>query len=195
MVAAPKDEGVETMASTRWWVAAPLALGLVVAACSGDADATPAPTAAAPAATAAAPAATDTPATDAPSANDAGASVGTLTLGAEVIAIDRLFCFFEEQPRAGLGGVFTHTAQGRATNAAGEPLVLDVSRARDEDGTVGDDVIIDIGDFRTDDAVSYRTGGPEGLVEFGDASISSADIQVSGDDGNPVAVSFDVTCG
>ena len=185
------------MDSKRWWIAAPLALGLVVAACNGDADATPAPDpTAAPATATAAPAPTPV-VTDSPPAASEGTttSVGILTLGDEEIPIDRLFCFFEEQPRAGLGGVFTHTAQGRATNAAGDEVVLDVSRARDEDGTVGDDILIDIGDPRSDEAVGYRAVGAEGLVEFGEASIKATDVEVNPFGSDSVIASFDVTCG
>jgi len=118
-----------------------------------------------------------------------------MTLGDEVIGLDRALCFFEEQPRAGLGGVFTHTLQANATNAAGLPLILDMSRARGEDGTVSDEVTVDIGDPREDDFVGLRGGGPEGVVTFGEASASGTDVSVTDFETDPVNLSFEVTCG
>ena len=42
--------------------------------------------------------------------------------------------------------------------------MLDLSRARSEDGTVEDDIIVDIGDPFSDDTVSLMATGPEGEV-------------------------------
>lgn len=137
----------------------------------------------------------DTGGDDAPAAS--GGPAGTATLGDEELVFDSLRCFFEEQPRAGLGGVFTHTAQGRATNAAGEQVVIDLSRARDEDGTVSDDVIFDIGDPTGDDFVSYTGGGPEGTVEFGDDGVSAQGVEVTNSSdfqAEPLTASFDLSC-
>jgi hypothetical protein len=198
--------------TTRWWLAAPLALGLIVAACNGDDEATPAPEAAEPSAAAEvteeAPAeetseetSEEAPAEDpaeAPAADgddgEAAASIGTVTLDGEAISLTRMLCFFEEQPRAGLGGVFTHTAQGQGTDAAGEPVILDMSRARAEDGTVEDDVIVDIGDFTAEDAISLRASGPEGLVTFGEGSVSGDGIEVSDFGEDARVLTFDVPC-
>lgn len=180
----------------RWWLAVPLTVGLVLAACSGD-DAGAGAGGDDSGATAA-PASTTGPAPDptAAPANDGGAgTASTMTLDGEVIALDRMLCFFEEQPRAGLGGVFTHTAQGEGTDAAGEPVLLDMTRARAEDGTVGDEILVDIGDFREDDAISLRANGPEGLIEFGDRTASASEVQMTDFQADPRTLSFDVSCG
>lgn len=175
--------------TTRWWAAVPLTVGLALVGCNGDdggsdsgadADATASTT---PAATAGG------------GSNDGGGgSAGVMTLGDAEIAIDSLRCFFEEQPRAGLGGVFTHTAQGRGTNADGEGVILDLSRARAEDGTVEDDIIVDIGDPGSDDAVGLRASGPEGLIAFGDGSAAASGVEVSEFGAEPVTLSFDLPC-
>jgi hypothetical protein len=181
------------MMTSRWWVAVPLMVGLALAGCGGDGDG--------PGATGVDADATGTVAADATGANDskganagAGASAGVMMLGDEDIAVDGLRCFFGEQPRAGLGGAFTHTAQGRGTNAAGEDVVLDLSRARAEDGTVEDDIIVDIGDPSSDDSVSLTASGSEGLIQFGDDSASASGVEVSEFGAEPVALSFDLAC-
>ncbi len=128
-------------------------------------------------------------------AGPSSGSAGTMILGDEEITIDQLLCYFEEQPRAGLGGVFTHTAQGSGVNSAGEPVILDMSRARGDDGVVEDDIIIDIGDYTSDDSVSLFGGGAEGTISFGDSSVSLDAVEVSDFESGPLSLSFDMDCG
>ena len=121
--------------TSKWMLAAPLAAGLVVAACGGDDEATAEPVATeAPTAAAVEPEQQGTEdANDDTTANDAGNDVdATATLGDEVISIERTLCYFEEQERAGLGGVWTHTSQAIGTNESGEPVTIGLDRARDE---------------------------------------------------------------
>jgi len=183
-----------------WWVAVLVIVALALPACSNDnsadpteadADATAAPTSNADARSE--PTSRTDEGANGGDAENASAA-GAMILGGEEIAIS-LRCFFEEQPRAGLGGVFTHSAQGRGTNAEGEPVVLDLTRARAEDGTVGDDINVDIGDPFGDDMVSLRAVGPEGLIQFGEASASADDVEVSQFGAEPVSLSFDLACG
>ena len=174
------------MRSKARWLALSLVVGLAVAACQdGDGDPTPMPTAIATVASAADP-------TEAPAARGAG----SMTFGDEVIALTGALCFFEEQTRAGLGGVYTHTAQGSGTNAAGDDVILDVSRARDEDGTEGDDVLVDIGELGSDEAKSFGAAGPA-MVTFGDASATADEIALRDSDAfdqDPVSLSFELNC-
>lgn len=187
--------------TTRWWLGVPLVAGLALAGCSSDdggsAD-SDARAGADPATTAnVAPGPTGDEDGDAAAGGAAaGPSVGTLTLGDEVIALASFRCFFEEQPRAGLGGVFTHSAQGQGTNAGGEAVLLDMTRARAEDGTVDDDLSVGIGDPFGDEYVELHAGGPEGLIEFGDASAAASGIEVAdfGSDSGFV-LTFDLSCG
>lgn len=130
------------------------------------------------------------------SSSSTGASGGgVINLGGEEIAIERLLCYFEEQPRAGLGGVFTHTAQGQGVNAAGDAVLVDFSRAVAEDGTVEFDLTVDVGDFRSADFVGYRGSGDE--IIFGDnsASVNTALVNFDDFDAAPVNLSFDLACG
>jgi hypothetical protein len=170
-----------------------LAVGLVVAACGGGgAEGSDEVGAAATDAVAEDAAAV---ATDVTAANGgAPAAAGVMALGGEDITIDGLRCFFEEQPRAGLGGVFTHTAQGQGTNAEDEAVILDLSRARAEDGTVGDQISVDIGDPLGDESVSLGAGGPEGLILFGEDRVAASDVEVSEFGAEPVTLTFDLAC-
>ena len=191
---------------TRWWMAAPLAAALVVAACGGDDDddATAAAEASeAPVATAEVSAEPEAEAevTAEPEAEaetgdqDTSGTAAVVVFGDEEIAMGALLCYFEEQPRAGLGGVFTHTAQAQGTNEAGADVILDLTRTRDEDGTVGDQLTVDVGDPRGEDFVGYRATGPEGMVTFGEATVAADGVEVTDFESDPVTVSFDLACG
>ena len=168
---------------SKRWLAAPLVLSLVVVACGGDDAEDPTEEAAEPAAEA-------TEAAEAP----AGSAAATVMLGDEELTIDRTLCYFEEQPRAGLGGVWTHTSQATGANAAGEPVVIGLDRARSEEGEVGDSIYVDIGEPGADDAVGFTASGPEGLIEFGDDSVSAQDVEVAVFGSDPVALSVQFDC-
>ena len=122
---------------------------------------------------------------------------GTATFGGEEVTITRVRCFFEEQPRAGLGGVFTHTAQADGVDAAGVEVVIDMSRAIDEGGAVENDISFDIGDPFGDDFVGYGAGGADAVIEFGDDGVSGSDVALTNFDdfeAQPELLSFDLTC-
>lgn len=126
-----------------------------------------------------------------------------MSLGDEVIEFDTVLCFLQPQPRAGLGGTFEFTAQGQGTNAAGEPVLLDVSRATPDpdlgfgDDEPSDDVIIDVGDPR--DPLGYGASGPVGTVELDGSSVSAEGVSVTAftDAGelSELEVSFQLDCG
>ncbi len=115
-------------------------------------------------------------------------------LGDEEIAATRVLCYFQEQPRAGLGGVFTHTAQVEGTDAEGTQVLVDLSRAVAEDGTVDEKVIVDIGDPRSDDAVSMSMGGPDGTIAFGDNEVAVDGVEVINFEGGAAVVTLDLAC-
>jgi hypothetical protein len=187
--------------TTKLWIAVPLTLGLIVAACSGSdsSDATDASAATAPATTApdTTPAATPDQAEAGTGSNEGtapAAAVGVVMLGDEEIAATRVLCYFQEQPRAGLGGVFTHTAQVEGTDAEGTQVLVDLSRAVAEDGTVDEKVIVDIGDPRSDDAVSMSMGGPDGTIAFGDNEVAVDGVEVINFEGGAAVVTLDLAC-
>ena len=125
---------------------------------------------------------------------------GTLTFGGETIEMENVGCFLEEQPRAGLGGTFEFSIQGRGTNAAGEAVIIDITRVRpDEDGgplgnqEPADEVKIDIGDPGS--GTSYTGDGPVGTVTVDGSSVTASGIQVSALSGpEAVEVAFDLGC-
>ena len=181
--------------NNKLWLVAPLALGLIVAACGDDDSADDAATEA-PAETAATEAAAEEPTAEPAEdvADEAsGSGIAVAMLGDEEITIASALCFFEEQERAGLGGVWTHTSQATGTNEAGEPVVVGLDRARNEDGTVKDSVYVNIGEPAADDFVGLTAEGPEGLIVFGDSSVSAEDVEVGefGSDPVPLTISFD----
>lgn len=180
----------------KWWLAAPLAMGLVVAACGGDDDSADDAATEAPAEAAATEAAAEEPTTEPvdDSADQApGSGIAVAMLGDEEITIESALCFFEEQERAGLGGVWTHTAQASGTNAAGEPVTIGLDRARNEDETIEDSIYVNIGEPAADDFVGLTADGPEGLIEFGDLSVSAEGVEVGefGSDPLSLTISFD----
>ena len=134
------------------------------------------------------------PLTSEPARSQEGSAAATVMLGDEELTIDRTLCYFEEQPRAGLGGVWTHTSQATGANAAGEPVVIGLDRARSEEGEVGDSIYVDIGEPGADDAVGFTASGPEGLIEFGDDSVSAQDVEVAVFGSDPVALSVQFDC-
>ena len=175
--------------TTKLWLTVPLALGLIVAACGSDEDSGDDASTEAPATTAEAAAEQA-----APEPQEGGAGGTVAMLGEDEIAIERALCFFEEQERAGLGGVWTHTTQVTGTTADGVPVIISLDRARNEDGTVEDSVHVDIGDPASDDFVGLTASGPEGLVEFGDASVSAQDVEVTDFATDPVSLSISFDC-
>jgi hypothetical protein len=184
------------MGSTnKLWLTAPLALGLIVAACGGNDSGSDTATEA-PASTAEANAEQATPEAqdDGTASTDTGSSTMVAMLGDEEIAIERALCYFEEQERAGLGGAWTHTSQASGTTADGQPVVIALDRARNEDGTVEDSIHVDIGDPASEDFVGLSANGPEGLVEFGDASVSAQDVEVTDFETDPVSLSISFDC-
>jgi hypothetical protein len=130
---------------------------------------------------------------DSSAGGDAGAapSGGTVSFGGEEISMEPLLCYFKEQPRAGLGGIFTHTAQAEGTNAAGDAVLLDMSRAVAEDGTVEFDLSFGVGDYTRDDYIEYADTGQE--IMFGDSSVSATG-DVNDFETGLVALEFDLPC-
>ncbi len=118
-------------------------------------------------------------------------SGGAVIFGGETIAMQPLRCFFQEQPRAGLGGVFTHSAQARGMNAAGEAVLLDMTRAVAEDGTVEFDLSFGVGDPFGSDYIAYYGRGQQ--ILFGDNSVS-ANGDVNDFESGPVTLTFDLPC-
>lgn len=127
---------------------------------------------------------------DAPAASG---GAGTLVLGDETITLDRARCFLEEQDAAAGGGKILFVGQAFGTNAAGEELVLDVSRYDEDSQFAGDDIIIDIGDWET--GVSWQVSADLGTVQVSGASLSAADLTLTNwDDFSEMPGSFEINC-
>lgn len=118
-----------------------------------------------------------------------------LVLGDETITFDSARCFLEEQDAAAGGGKILFVAQAFGTNAAGDELVIDVSRYDEDSQFEGDDIIIDIGDIFSEDAVSLGGGGPIGTVTVDGSNLSADDLTFNNfDDFSEHTGSFEINC-
>jgi hypothetical protein len=123
-----------------------------------------------------------------------GGGTGTLVLDGESIELSTR-CFLESQPSAGGGGNILFNAQGEGTNAAGEDVLLDVSRYDEESAFTGDDVSIDVGDIFAGEAVSLGTIADTGTITVDGSSLSADDVVVlDNSDGTEHTASFDLDC-
>ncbi len=120
---------------------------------------------------------------------------GTLTFDGEEITLDSARCTFEEQDAAAGGGTIEFVAQGTGTNAAGETVLLDVTRFSEESMFAGDDVTVDIGEIAT--ATRFSGNEPAGTVSEDGSTVSATDFPVTGseDFNDERNVSFSVACG
>ena len=190
------------MGLKRTWVIAAIALTLIAAGCGDDDDgAAPATNATGGTAAPATTAAPTNAGTEAPSGgNDepappSGGNGGELVLGDETITFDRARCFLEEQEAAGGGGKILFVGQAFGTNAAGEEVALDVSRYDEDSQFTGDDIIVDIGDPFSDDAVSLQGSADLGTVSVDGSTLSADGLTfVNFDDATELSGSFRIDC-
>ena len=124
-----------------------------------------------------------------------GAGGGTLVLGDETIKFDGAQCFLQEQDAAAGGGKILFVAQGSGINAAGEEVLLDVSRYDEDSQFVGDDVSVDIGDPFSGAAVSWTGGGDIGTVTVDGSTVSAGGLTFENfDEGTEQPGSFEINC-
>lgn len=184
------------MGLKRAWLIAAVALLLIVAGCGDDDDGaaggddTPATTAAPSDEGTAAPSGND----DEPAA-PSGGNGGELVLGDETITFDSARCFLQEQEAAAGGGKILFVGQASGTNAAGEQVMIDVSRYDEDSQFVGDDIVVDIGDPFSDDAVSYLGGSDAFIVSLDGSTLSADGLTFRNfDDNTELSGSFRIDC-
>ncbi len=130
------------------------------------------------------------PGEDAPEPT-AGAGGGTLVFGDEEITLDRSRCYLKEQESAA-GGTFEFNVQANGTNAAGEPVLVDITRQAEDTGSPGDLFVIDIGE--PGDSVSYNELLDYGTVSV-DGGVSASDVVLENLElQEQVTVSVDFSC-
>lgn len=123
-----------------------------------------------------------------------GTGSGTLEIDGETIELSAR-CFLESQPSAGGGGNILFNAQGQGTNAAGEDVLLDVSRYDEESQFAGDDFSVDIGDVFAGEAVSLDGRADVGAITVDGSTLSATDQPLlNTDDGSTVTISFELDC-
>ena len=122
-----------------------------------------------------------------------GAGGGTLTIGDETITLVSSRCFLEEQDAAAGGGKILFVGQGTGTNAAGDDVLLDVSRYNEDSQFAGDDVLVDIGDFET--GYSLSSTSDIGTVQLDGRTLSADGLSFTNfDDFSEVPGSFVLNC-
>jgi hypothetical protein len=120
---------------------------------------------------------------------------GTLTLGDEVIELDRSRCYLQEQDVAGSPGKILFTAQGFGTTAAGEDFVLDVSRYDEDSLFYGDDILVDVGDPFGDDFYEWNGASDFGTIELDGSTLRAGGLTFTKDsDGSQVSGAFELVC-
>ena len=140
------------------------------------------------------------PATSAPDEGAGGDAAGSggsgaLVLGDQTIAFDSARCFLQEQDAAAGGGKILFVAQAFGTDAAGEPVAIDVSRYDQDSQFFGDDIIVDIGDPSSEDGVSLGARGEVGTVTVDGSRISAATLTfLDFDDATEQSGSFEINC-
>ena len=150
-----------------------------------DPDPAPMPTPADPAPADPAPA----PADPAPAAGGGGSTGGTVTIGGETIELDSARCFLQEQDSG--SGKILFTGQGFGTNAAGEDVLIDISRYDEDSQFTGDDVLVDIG------SVTWHAVEDIGAITLDGRTMSAAGMSFSNFDdplAHAVTGSFEVNC-
>lgn len=130
-----------------------------------------------------------------PPAAPSGGGTGTVVLDGEVIEMTEIRCHLETQPAAAGGGNIEFVVQGSGTNAAGEPVMIDISRYDEDSSFAGDDVQIYVGDIMTDEARELHSKTPVGTVTLAGSTATVDDLAVQ-DLGafTEHAVSIDITC-
>lgn len=126
------------------------------------------------------------------SSASSGSGAGTLTLGTETITFESSRCFLEEQTAAGQKILWT--AQASGTNAAGDDVVVDVSRYDASSDFAGDDLSIDIGDPRSAAFVEWSGRYAAGVIFLSGKTVSASGIEVDNDDLATQTASFEINC-
>lgn len=124
-----------------------------------------------------------------------GGGGGTMTLDGEEIAIDRTQCFLQPQEAAAGGGEIEFTGQGFGTNAAGDEVLIDVSRYSEESMFAGDSISVTVGDPFSEDALNYSLVGGEGAILVDGSTLSGEGVSVTDDRGTGDSVlSYELNC-
>jgi len=164
-------------------------LALIAGACGGDDDST-SPESSSSAGT------SDAGSESSGSSSGGSGGGGTLIVDGETIALDSARCFLEEQDAVAGGGKIVFVVQAYGSNAAGDPLVLDVSRYDEDSMFTGDEIIIDFGDPASDDAVSWTASTELGTIAVDGSSVSAEAVTLVDTDAmvNIELSSFEINC-
>lgn len=130
-----------------------------------------------------------------PEAPSGGAGSGTIDVGGEVIEIDRVMCHLESQPAAAGGGNILFVVQGHGTDAAGEDVMIDISRYDEGSSFAGDHVDVVIGDIFSEDVRNVVAVVDEGTVTLDGSRAYASDVMATDYESfEDLSVSFDLSC-
>ncbi len=126
-------------------------------------------------------------------ASSSGSSAGgTLVLAGVTIPLETSRCALKEQTAAGQD--IELTAQANGTNDAGDTVMIDFTRYAEGGQFEGDDISVDVGAVGSSDAVRYHTRLDHGAVDRSGDTFSVDDVELRGDEGPQVSMSFDIEC-
>lgn len=124
-----------------------------------------------------------------------GGGGGTLDLGGEAITFDSARCYLEEQDSAAGGGKILFTGQATGTNAAGDEVMIDVSRYDEDSMFAGDAVSVVVGDPFSADAASYSANEATDTITLDGSTLSAESVTLLADeDASEVPASFQIDC-
>ncbi len=118
-----------------------------------------------------------------------------MLLGDETITFDSSLCYLQEQDAAAGGGKILFVVQATGVNAAGDQVMIDVSRYDEDSMFSGDSVSVVVGDPFAGGDTSWAADGETGMVTL-DGSNARADQLgfVNMDDMSEAPGSFDINC-
>jgi hypothetical protein len=119
---------------------------------------------------------------------------GTLVLGEETIELDEVLCYLEPQEAAAGGGQILFTGQGMGVDAAGQDVLLDVSRYDEDSQFAGDVVTVDIGDIMAGESTGLESRTDAGTVEVEGSTIRAEVTLEDFTDFSEVPASFELNC-
>lgn len=120
---------------------------------------------------------------------------GSAQLDGETIEVDEVLCYLEPQPAASGGGNILFVVQAHGTNAAGEPVMVDVSRYDEDSIVAGDTVDVVFGEVAAADTVQWGYRSEAEAVTLAENTVSARDLTMDNfETMTQHTVSFEFSC-
>lgn len=172
----------------RLWLGAILVLGLIASGCGDDDDSDAGGDGDTPSENV-----EGTTSGNGGSEEDAGnggsGGAGTVTLDGEAMTLDTSLCYLQEQDAAAGGGKILFNAQASGTNAAGDPVSIDVSSYDEDSQFAGDRTELVVG------SVDYSSTADIGTIVVDGSTLTADGLTFrNNDDFSEVSGSYEINC-